>query len=80
MVLSVVFSPRTHTLLIDTLPILTQKKHLSELLSILELSRTGKAISINQLLGSAHGAEEYPQGLYYLKEECYVIATWRMKP
>ena len=49
---------------------------LAELLSILEYRGADHTLWVNEVLSSDGLEVLFPGGLYYLTQECYVIATW----
>jgi hypothetical protein len=71
-----VFCYRAYVIIFDDLSLLTQQKLVVELMSILKYRGAGYSSWINEVL-TPNGQEVlYPEGLYYLREECHAIVTW----
>lgn len=62
--------------MLDDLSLVTQSTLLAELLSVLEYRGVDHSLWINQVPSREGGEILYPGGLYYLKEDCYIISTW----
>ena len=67
---------RACVLILDDLSLMPHPSLLAELLSILEYRGEGHSLWINEVLSSDECEVVYPEGLYYMTEECYVITTW----
>ena len=62
--------------MLDDLSSLPHPGLLAELLSVLEYGGPDHSLWINAVPSSDGNSVLYPGGLYYMKKECYVIATW----
>lgn len=68
--------PSACVVILDELSAVGNPSLLAELLSILESRGSDHTLWLNEVLSNDGTEVLYPGGLYYLTEECYVIATW----